>query len=379
MAFTLSDEQEVLQASARDFLREHAPVSHLRELRDRNDPDGFSRPLWTQMAELGWAGVVLPPEYGGSGLGFAELGIVLEETGRTLVPEPFLSTVVLGSGAILRGASEELKRKILPGVCSGDTILALAHQESGRFAPYAVSTRAAREDGGFRIDGSKCFVLDGHVADHLIVAARTSGAPGDRDGLTVFLVPASASGLSIERTTMVDSRNAARLRIEAVRVPASAVLGTVDQGADLLDPIFDRGAVALSAQLLGCLTEAFERTLRYLKTRVQFGVPIGSFQALKHRAVQMYCEVELSRGVVLEALRAVDEERADLPRLASAAKARASDTANLVTREAIQMHGGIGMTDEEEIGLFLKRARAAELSLGDASYHRDRFARVSGY
>jgi alkylation response protein AidB-like acyl-CoA dehydrogenase len=379
MAFTLSDEQEVLQASARDFLREHAPVSHLRELRDRNDPDGFSRPLWTQMAELGWAGVVLPPEYGGSGLGFAELGIVLEETGRTLVPEPFLSTVVLGSGAILRGASEELKRKILPGVCSGDTILALAHQESGRFAPYAVSTRAAREDGGFRIDGSKCFVLDGHVADHLIVAARTSGAPGDRDGLTVFLVPARASGLSIERTTMVDSRNAARLRIEAVRVPASAVLGTVDQGADLLDPIFDRGAVALSAQLLGCLTEAFERTLRYLKTRVQFGVPIGSFQALKHRAVQMYCEVELSRGVVLEALRAVDQERADLPRFASAAKARASDTASLVTREAIQMHGGIGMTDEEEIGLFLKRARAAELSLGDASYHRDRFARVSGY
>jgi acyl-CoA dehydrogenase len=379
VALTVSEEQEVLQATARDFVREHAPVAHLRELRDRRDPVGFSRSLWTRMAELGFAGVVLPLEYGGSGLGYAELGIVMEECGRTLMPEPFLSTAVLGSSALLLGASEGLKRKILPGVAAGETILALAHQESGRFAPYAVSTRAARCDGGFRLDGSKIFVLDGHVANHLIVVARTSGASGDRGGLTSFLMPATARGLSVERTIMVDSRNAAAVRLDGVVVPASDVVGVVDQAADLLDPVFDRGAVALSAQLLGCLTEAFERTLRYLKTRVQFGVPIGSFQALQHRAVQMYCEVELSRSIVLEALRAIDEGRADLPRLASAAKARTSDTAGLVTREAIQMHGGIGMTDEEEIGLFLKRARAAELTLGDGSYHRDRFARVSGY
>ena len=379
MALTLSEEQEVLRATARDFVREHAPVAHLRELRDRRDPVGFSRSLWTRMAELGFAGVVLPLEYGGSGLGYAELGILMEECGCTLMPEPFLSTAVLGSSALLLGASEDLKRKILPGVSSGDTILALAHQESGRFAPYAVSTRAARCDGGFRLDGSKIFVLDGHVANYLVVVARTSGAFGDRGGLTSFLMPANARGLSVERTIMVDSRNAATVRLDGVVVPATDVVGVVDQAADLLDPVFDRGAVALSAQLLGCLTEAFERTLRYLKTRVQFGVPIGSFQALQHRAVQMYCEVELSRSIVLEALRAVDEGRADLPRLASAAKARTSDTAGLVTREAIQMYGGIGMTDEEEIGLFLKRARAAELTLGDGSYHRDRFARVSGY
>jgi acyl-CoA dehydrogenase len=379
MALMLSDEQDVLQATVRDFVRAHAPVAHLRELRDRHDPIGFSRSLWTRMAELGFAGVVLPEEYGGSGLGYAELGIVLEECGRTLMPEPFLSTVVLGGSALLLGGSEDLKRKILPGVCSGDMILALSHQESGRFAPYTVSTRAAQCDGGFRLDGIKSFVLDGHVADYLLVVARTSGASGERRGLTVLLVPATATGLSVERTTMVDSRNAATVHLAGVIVPASHVLGVVDEGANLLDPVFDRGAVALSAQLLGCLTEAFERTLRYLKTRVQFGVPIGSFQALKHRAVQMYCEVELSRSIVLEALRAVDEGRADLPRLASAAKARTSDTASLVTREAIQMHGGIGMTDEEEIGLFLKRARAAELTLGDSIYHRDRFARVSGY
>jgi len=379
VALTLSEEQEVLRATARDFVREHAPVAHLRELRDRRDPVGFSRSLWTRMAELGFAGVVLPLEYGGSGLGYAELGILMEECGCTLMPEPFLSTAVLGSSALLLGASEDLKRKILPGVSSGDTILALAHQESGRFAPYAVSTRAARCDGGFRLDGSKIFVLDGHVANYLVVVARTSGASGDRGGLTSFLMPATAGGLSVERTIMVDSRNAATVRLDGVVVPATDVVGVVDQAADLLDPVFDRGAVALSAQLLGCLTEAFERTLRYLKTRVQFGVPIGSFQALQHRAVQVYCEVELSRSIVLEALRAVDEGRADLPRLASAAKARTSDTAGLVTREAIQMYGGIGMTDEEEIGLFLKRARAAELTLGDGSYHRDRFARVSGY
>jgi acyl-CoA dehydrogenase len=379
MALTLSDEQEVLQATVRDFLHANAPVAHLRELRDRHDPIGFSRSLWTRIAELGWVGVVLPEEYGGSGLGYAELGIVMEECGRTLVPEPFLSTVVLGASTLLLGGSEDLKRKILPGVCSGDTILTLAHQETGRFAPYTVSTRAERSDGGFRLDGIKTFVLDGHVADYLIVVARTSEAPGDRGGLTLLLVPASSRGLSVERTLMVDSRNAATVRLEGVSVPASHVLGMVDEGAQLLDPVFDRGAVALSAQLLGCLTEAFERTLQYLKTRVQFGVPIGSFQALKHRAVQMYCEVELSRSIVLEALRAVDEGRADLPRLASAAKARTSDTASLVTRDAIQMHGGIGMTDDEEIGLFLKRARAAELTLGDSVYHRDRFALVSGY
>jgi alkylation response protein AidB-like acyl-CoA dehydrogenase len=171
MALTLTDEQAVLQTTARDFVREHAPVSHLRELRDRRDPDGFSRSLWKRMAELGWAGVVLPEEYGGSGLGYAELGIVLEECGRTLVPEPFLSTVVLGSSALLLGGSADLKRKILPGVCSGDTILALAHQEAGRFAPYAVSARASWCDDGLVVTGNKTFVLDGHVADHLIVVS----------------------------------------------------------------------------------------------------------------------------------------------------------------------------------------------------------------
>ena len=379
MSLILTEEQELLQSTAREFVRENAPVKHLRALRDRADPVGFSRGLWKQMAELGWAGIIYPESVGGSELGFAELGVVLEECGRTLVPEPFLSTVVLGGGAVLLGANEELKTSILTGICSGDSILAVAHQEQGRFSPYAVATKAEQGSDKFQLSGAKTFVLDGHVANHLVVVARTSGAAGDRDGLTLFLVPTPTPGLSIERTVMVDSRNAAQVRLENVTVERSAVLGEVGRGADILDPLFDRGAVALSAQLLGVTLEAFERTIEYLKTRVQFDVPIGSFQALKHRAAQMFCEVELSRSVVLDALRAIDEDREDAPRLASAAKARVSETSGLVTREAIQMFGGIGMTDEEEIGFFLKRARAAELTLGDGYYHRDRFAQLSGY
>jgi len=379
MALILTEEQQLLQETVRDFVREKAPVKHLRELRDTQDKVGFSRDLWKEMADLGWAGITLPEAYGGSELGYAELGIVLEECGRTLVPEPFLSTVVLGAELVRRGGTDEQQQEILSGVAEGRTILALAHQERGRFAPYEIETRAQAEGDGYTLSGRKTFVLDGHVANPLIVSARTSGANGDRAGITLFLVHPDAPGVSVERTLMVDSRNAANVTLENVHVSASQVLGQVDQAADLLDPVFDRAAIALSAQLLGVLTEAFERTIEYLKTRVQFDVPIGSFQALKHRAAIMFCEVELAQSVVLDALRAIDENRADVAQLACAAKARTSDTSGLVTREAIQMFGGIGMTDEEEIGFFLKRARAAELSFGDASYHRDRFATLNGY
>lgn len=379
MALVLTEEQELLQQTAREFVTERAPVKHMRALRDSRDKTGFSLELWKQMAEMGWSGILLPEEYGGSGLGYLELGVVLEECGRTLVPEPFLSTVVLGGELVSRGASGDAKDEILRGVAEGTTFLAVALQERGRFAPYEIATQATAKDGGFVLSGKKQFVLDGHVASHIVVPARTSGAPGDRAGITLFLVPSGAPGLGVERTSMVDSRNAANLTLENVKVDAGQVLGSVDAGADLLDPVLDRATVALSAQLLGVLTEAFERTIGYLKTRVQFDVPIGSFQALKHRAANMFCEVELCRSVVLEALTAIDEGRDDVAKLASAAKARVSDTSSLVTCEAVQMYGGIGMTDEEEIGLFLKRARAAELTLGDGTYHRDRYATLCGF
>ncbi len=379
MALVLTEEQELLKETAADFCRKTVPVTHLRELRDSKDESGFSRKIWKEMAELGWAGILFPESYGGAELGFAELGVVLEECGRTLAPYPFVSTVLLGGRAVLLGGSDAQKEAILPGVCEGETLLALAFQEAGRFRPFEIETKAESTASGHQISGDKVFVLDGHVADHLIIAARTSGSSGDRDGITLFLVDAGADGLTIERTDMVDNRNAATVKLDGVSVDASAVLGTVDHGADILEPLFDAAAIALSAELVGIVNEVFERTIEYLKTREQFGVVIGTFQALKHRAAEMFCEVELSQAVVLDALRAIDEQRPDLSRLASAAKARLSDTASLVTCEGLQMHGGIGMTDEEEIGLFMKRAKAAELTFGDSSYHRDRFARLTGF
>jgi alkylation response protein AidB-like acyl-CoA dehydrogenase len=379
MSLVLSEEQELIQQAASEFLKEHAPVTHLREMRDKEDAVGFSKALWREMAELGWTGIPFGEDVGGADLGLAELGVVMEECGRTLAPYPFLSTVVLGGGAVALGGGDAQRREILTGVCKGGTFLALAFQETGRFAPYAISTKAKRAGGGFRLSGEKTFVLDGHVADHLVVAARTSGAPGDRAGLTLFLVDPSSDGCKVIRTQMVDSRNAARVELSGVALGVDAVLGEIDRGADILDVIFDRATAVLSAEMVGLISEVFERTVAYLKTREQFGVRIGSFQGLKHRAAAMFCEVELSQAVVLDALRALDEERPHASRVVSAAKARCSDTASLVTCEGLQMHGGIGMTDEEEIGLFLKRAKASELTLGDAAYHRDRFARLTGF
>jgi alkylation response protein AidB-like acyl-CoA dehydrogenase len=379
MPMILTDEQEMLQETVREFVTEHAPVTHLRALRDDRDDDGFSRKLWKEMAELGWAGITVEEAYGGSGLGYAEVGILLEEAGRTLMPAPFLSTLVMGTSLVEFGGGEALKAKVLPGVCSGDTLLAVGIEESGRFDPYRIGLRAEPSGQGYRLTGQKSNVLDGHVANQLIVVARTSGDETDRSGLTLFLVDPRAAGVSVTRTVMSDSHNTAQLALEGVEVAADAILGEVDAGTALLEAMLDRATVAVSAELLGLSREAFDRTIAYLKTRDQFGVKIGSFQALKHRAAEMFCELELSESIVLDALRAIDEAREELPSLASAAKARLADTASLVTREAIQMHGGIGMTDEEEIGFFLKRAKTAELLLGDAIYHRNRFALLQGY
>lgn len=379
MSLVLSEEQELLRNTAREFVAEQSPVKELRRLRDANDPVGFSRDLWKQMAELGWAGIVLPEEHGGSGLGYAELGLVLEACGRTLAATPLVATSLLGANAVLLGGNDTQKKDVLPAVAKGERLLALALEEASHHAPYRIATRAEATANGYRLSGRKTFVLDGHVADQLVVVARTAGAPGGRDGLALFLVPKGARGLAVARTTMVDGRNAAKVTLDGVEVDRSAALGTPGRGADVLDRVLDRATIGLAAEMLGTLAEAFERTVGYLKTRKQFGVPIGSFQALKHRAANMFVEVELSRSIVLDALRAIDENRQDVPALASVAKARVSDAIHLIGNEAVQMHGGIGVTDEEEIGLFLKRARVAELTLGDAAYHRARFASLSGF
>ena len=360
MSLALSEEQELLKNTAREFVGENSPVKELRRLRDAQDPVGFSRSLWKQMGELGWAGIVLPEELGGAGLGYAELGIVLEECGRTLAATPLVSTTLLAGNALLLGGNETQAKEILPAVAKAERVLALALQEGAHHAPYAVATRAEAIASGYRLTGKKTFVLDGHVADQLVVVARTAGASGERDGLSLFLLPKSARGLTLTRTIMVDGRNAANVTLDGVEVERSALVGSAGRGADVLDPVLDRATIGLSAEMLGTLSEAFERTIKYLKERKQFGVPIGSFQALKHRAANMFVEVELSRSIVLDALRAIDENRPDVPQLASIAKARVSDAIHLIGNEAVQMFGGIGVTDEEEIGRASCRERVFE-------------------
>jgi alkylation response protein AidB-like acyl-CoA dehydrogenase len=380
MGFVLSDEEDALRETVRRWARERVPVAHLRALRDGGDPVGFSRERWRELAALGGVGLWVPERWGGVGLGWAALGLVVEELGRSLAPLPWLSAL-LGGGALLDGGSDAQKQANLPSLCAGERIVALAHDEGTRFSRTRVTTSAERAPGGFRLRGEKVMVLDGHVADAFVVSARTGGAAGDDTGagVTLFLVDAAAKGLAVERTAVVDSRNAARVTLDGVFVGEAEVVGGVDRAGELLGPLFDRAALALSAEMLGGAEEVFARTLQHLKTRRQFGVPIGSFQALQHRTAFAYCEVELLRSVVREGLCAVDEKRDDVPLLACAAKARASDAFLHCAAEAVQLHGGIGVTDELDIGLYYKRARVAAMLLGDAPWQRDRFARVSGY
>jgi alkylation response protein AidB-like acyl-CoA dehydrogenase len=378
MDLILTEDQELIAKTAADFVKQKSPLARVRELRDTNDPVGFSRALWKEMAELGWVGIAFPESVGGAGLGFAELAVVMEELGRTLAPEPFLSTVLLAGQALrLSGDSAEASAW-LPRVCKGEAILALAQQEArSRYDLATVETRAEAAGAGYRLSGEKVQVLDGHVADAFVVAARTAGGPREAKGITLFVVPKGAAGLTVTRQTRLDGRNAALVRFDGVG--ADATLGPVDGGHALLASAVDRATVGLCAEMLGGMQQAFAMTLEHLKSRIQFGVPIGSFQALKHRAANVFIELELAKSAVMAAARAVDGADADLAKLVSLAKARCSDAYVLATNEAVQMFGGVGMTDEYDIGFYMKRARAAELTFGDAGFHRARWAALSGY
>jgi len=380
MALVRTEEQEILARTAREFVAGRSPLARVRALRD--DETGFSRELWAAMAELGWLGIVVPERYGGAGLGWADLAVVMEEAGRGLLPEPLLGSVLLGTTLVLLGGSDAQKQAHLPPAVAGTRLLAVAYQDAtSRYDLARVTTRAERAGGGWKLTGEKIQVLDGHVADFFVVSARTAGETDDRAGVTLFLVPRDAPGVRVERQWRVDHRPSARVRLEAVTVGADAVVGEAGQGTALLERVIDRAMIGLAADMLGGMTVTFEMTLDYLKTRKQFGVPIGSFQALKHRAARLFVEIELARSVVLAASHAADEGAPDaqVARLASAAKARCSDAFLLAGYEGVQMHGGIGMTDEHDVGLFLKRARGAELQFGDAAFHRDRIARTDGY
>ncbi len=381
MPMILNEEQTMLKDSAKDFCTNSAPIAQLRKLRDDDNEDGFDRDTWNSMVELGWAAIPWGEDHGGLAFGYKGLGVVTEETGRTLAASPLYASVWVGGTIVDIGGTDAQKADLLPQVAAGSLLLALALEEGHRHAPYNLATSAEASGDGYTLNGKKTFVLDGHVADKLIVAARTSGAAGDRDGISLFLVDRGQDGVTVTRTKMADSRNAANIDLSGVSVGADALIGAVDSGADVLDPALDIARIGIAAEMLGSLQECFERTVEYLKERKQFGVPIGSFQALKHRAANMFCEIELSKSCVLESLTALDEGRdaEEVAKLASLTKAKVGETFNLVSREGIQMHGGIGMTDEFDIGFFIKRAAVTEQTFGDVNYHRNRYGELEGY
>jgi alkylation response protein AidB-like acyl-CoA dehydrogenase len=379
MALVLNEEQQMLKESAQGFLAEFAPVSELRKQRDAGSETGYADNLWGQMVEMGWAAILVPEAYGGLEFGHVGMGQIVEQTGRTLTASPLFSTGVLGVTAINGAGSEEQKTELLSAIASGEITTALAVDEKAHHAPTQISMAATKQGQGYSLNGHKCFVADGGSADKLIVAARTSGEAGDMQGISLFIVDRAAPGVAVERAAMTDGRNYANIGFNNVEVAEAALLGEEGKGFSALSATLDAGNVYLAAELLGIAQESFDRTLQYLKERKQFGVLIGSFQALQHRAADWWSQIELCKSVVLKALQAMDAADAKVPALASIAKAKLSEVAELATNEAIQMHAGIGMTDEYEIGFFIKRARPAQILFGDNSYHTDRFAQLNGY
>ncbi|HMT46324.1 MAG TPA: acyl-CoA dehydrogenase family protein [Novosphingobium sp.] len=374
-----TEDQAMLADTARQFMAgEGAIAKQLRHWRDTNCKDGFGHALWKQFAELGFTGILVDEADGGLGMGHVEAGIVLEEIGRNLTPSPFLTSSVMAATA-LGGASAETKGRYLPGLLSGDSVFAVAIDEGAKHRPERIATRAQRAGNGFSISGAKAFVVHGGSADMLVVAARTAGSDEDHDGITLFAVPRDASGLSQDVVRLVDSSMASHVKLDNVAVDADAVIGEVDGGRELLNRMLNAGRVGAAAESVGVAGGAFDMTTAYLKQRKQFGQLIGEFQALQHRAAHLYSEVEIARAAVIKAQQLLDagSEKADL--MVSVAKAKAGKAAGLAVREGVQMHGGIGMTDEYDIGLYMKRDRALAEFMGDLYYHADRVAKMSGY
>ncbi len=373
MTWILDEERRMLRDSAQSFLAERAPVAHLRRMRDEGDAKGYSPALWAEFAQQGYSAMLVPEDHGGLGLGVAEAALIAEQIGHTLAPTPFFSTAVLAAWLLKTGGTPAQQAAWLARIAEADAIVTLAVDERPRHRAAALATTARRDGDEWVVDGRKLLVVDGHVAQAFIVSARTEA------GVALLLVPAATPGLAVERTIMADAHNAARLAFDGVRVRADALIGTVETGGALLEQVLDVGRAVAAAELLGLADEVFERTMQYLKERKQFDRAIGEFQALQHRAAELFCDLELARAIVRQALAAVDGGAKNAPLLVAQAKARASLTANRAVQEAVQMHGGIGMTDELDIGLFMKRARVLQELFGDAAVQMDRAAALSEY
>lgn len=377
MSLVYSEEQRLLADTASEFLAARSPVSAQRRLRDEGAAEGFDAALWQEMVNLGWSAIPFPESLGGLDFGCKGLGAVFEQIGARLSAAPLLSSIVLGGSVVELAGSPSQQAEWLPALIAGERRIALAVDEQPRHAPADTALAARREGPGWVLTGDKVFVVDGIGADAFVVVARTAGQPGDTAGLSLFLVPADAAGLRVSPMKLVDSRNHARLSLDAVQVEAASLLGAEGQAWAALDAALDRGRVCLAAELLGASQALFDTTVEYLKTRVQFDVPIGAFQALQHRAAWCYTHLQLARSTVMAGLAALDDASLDAAgraRLVSLAKWKAGQVAHLVSREAVQMHGGMGVTDELDVGLFLKRIRVAQACLGDADFHCQRYA-----
>tara|TARA_B100001063_G_scaffold27339_1_gene20933 strand:- start:670 stop:1809 length:1140 start_codon:yes stop_codon:yes gene_type:complete len=379
MKLVLNEEQQMLSDSAKDFAANRTPVNHFRSLRDNNDPLNWDKDVWKEMVDLGWAGILIPQEFGGSDFGLAGISVIMQEVGKTLTPSPLFATAVMGASAINTFGTQEQKAEYLPKIAAGNITTAIAIDEESHHAPFNSMAQAELVGDEWVLNGKKKFVVDGASADILIILARTSGIKGDKAGLTLFIVDASHTGVEIIKTDMADCRNYANVVLDNVTISKDALLGDQESGGEAIDKILDEGRIALSAEMLGNSEAAFEMTLNYLKERKQFGVLIGTFQALQHRAAEMFCEIELTKSAVMAAMQGADENNNDLQRMASLAKSIAGETLYLVSNESVQMHGGIGVTDEYDIGFYMKRARVAEVIFGGANFHQERYANLSNF
>ncbi len=378
MDIGFSEEQEMLRAAARKFLDDECPTTFVR--RQMETAAACTPEFWAQLAEQGWLGINFAEEDGGSGLGLLDLVVLLEEMGRAVMPGPFFATVLLGGGAIAASGSPAQRREYLPRIADGSLKATLALTEpNARWDAAGITMTARAAPGGFVLSGTKMFVPDAHLADVLVVAARTRDGSTMEDGVSLFLVPRGVPGLSITVLPSVDAtRKLCEVRLDNVAVPETALLGELHNGWSALGRVIDRAAVALSAEMCGGAQRVLDMTVEYAKLRTTFGKPIGSYQGVKHKCADMLVEIENAKSLTYYAAWAVDEGEADAPLAVSMAKAYASDASRKVAAAGIQLHGGIGMTWEHDLQLYLKRAKACEVAFGDATWHRERVARLMG-
>ena len=378
MSLVLNEERIFLKDSAKKFALEKTPTTHFREVRDSELENCYDEKIWQEMVSLGWSGILVPEEYGGSNFGVAGISSILEELGRTLTPSPLFSTAVVGV-SLVKHANDDLKKEILPKVVSEGLRICFALEESNHHDPLKTSCKAEKNGKTYKISGEKTFVIDGGFSDKIVIACRTSGEEGSMEGLSLFILDSGSEGLTVTPTKMVDSRNAANMKFDNVTVSEEMLIGEEGSAYEIIDSVLDISRAAISAEMLGSALQAYEITLDYLKEREQFGSKIGSFQALQHRAAIMFSELELCKSCVIESITSFDEGGNDSERLASLSKAKIGEVFHLVSNESVQMHGGIGVTDEYDIGLYLKRARVAEQIFGNSDFHKNRYAELTGY